>query len=120
MEDIEDATVLPSNWQKILSVRRNKTCLIKYLSKAFLHHSQQYLQSFQVLIVSGVNDDAFCVSQSGIQQAHHLSGHHDEADTRIFFHVENTIHKNIQIYSKDTDVPHIGLICQPDHKNIVI
>ena len=111
--DIQDEKQLPSNWDKFLSIRQNKTYLIKYVTQSFLKHTKPYLQNFQTLCVAGVGTEAFSVDSSGTQSAPHLSGNHDEADTRIFLHIAKCPYTKILVFSKDTDVPHIGLSSLP-------
>ena len=107
---IEDSTPLPANWKKFMSLRKNRRQMVIYLSKAFLEHGKKYLQNFQTFYVSGIGKDAYSVTATGdICPAVKYTGLHIETDTRIFLHIQNIAERNILIYSKDIDIPHIGL-----------
>ena len=47
---------------------------------------------------------------------------HEEADSRVWFHAVKCEHRNILIFSPDTDTVHIGLtlVDQRNHKEVAI
>jgi hypothetical protein len=119
---ITDDEQLPSNWQKFLQNRTNKKVLCQYLSTALLRIGATYLQESQKIIVAGaLRDLAYSISsKSNCQIVPSLCGIHEEADTRIYLHVVNTTHRNILIYSKDSDVVHIGLGVNMEGREVMI
>ena len=131
-ESISDGTTLPSNWMNFLKIRKNKHMLCRYLSKNFRDNVHQYFQnSSQMFVTSGgfhVGERVDLVDKSwtgaivdnnGIRN-HDLVHNHEESDTQIWLHVDNTSCDKILIYSIDRDIGMIGLPLSFGQKQIVI
>ena len=114
-EDLTDNSTCPQNWSDFLSNRTNKRKLCKYLSEYLVNNIGTLLGPNQKFITAGAFQDskrdcAFSSVQNGtVEEELSLKSNHEEADSRIWFHVAKSSFENILIYSEDTDTYHIGM-----------
>lgn len=121
IKDIEDDMALPLQWEKFLEIRPNKEKLCRYLSTALLLFGQKHLKVDQTITTSGSLDMVYTINASGqMTKMHELTSNHDEADTRLFFHIKSSSMSNFLVFSKDSDVPHIGMLINTENKNVII
>ena len=96
---------IPGNWQKFLRVDENKTELFIFLTNFAMYHPIPYGKELHV--TSG--EDVLTNSKEQINMD---PCNHEEADTRIFVHVNHATkceNKNIVIRTVDSDVVVLGV-----------
>ena len=104
---VSPQTRIPSNWQEFLRVSENKTEL-------FLFLSVEIVKRFcDKTVICSASNQVFCNSPtedlSGINNCNH-----EEADSRIFIHLLDSITKGLRkatIRTVDTDVVVLALSC---------
>ena len=96
---------IPGNWQEFLRVDENKTELFIFLTNFAMNH--QIPDGKELHATSG--EDVLTNSKEQINMD---TCNHEEADTRIFVHVDHATkcgHKNIVIRTVDSDVVVLGV-----------
>ena len=98
-----------------------------FMTQYFLHNIAKHLQQDNIFLVAGgfdgdIQDTAWFVSRnSGPQPNPAYTSNAEEADTRLWMHVQVTNTTTILILSPDTDIYHIGLPLQyGSRKDIII
>ena len=111
-----ETKILQGKWQEsLLNCRVCKRKLVNYVGNFFLDRAGTYLETGQTLYVAGcfegetVNTAWFVHEDKRPQPHPAFTCNAEEADTRIWLHVTNTVHRRLLIVSPDTDVYHIGL-----------
>ena len=125
--EINDSSELPADWRSFLADRKSKRSLINYLSDTFLSLVPKFLNDTKSFtIASGFDfeqrDKAFTCTHSEKYENVPLKSDHEEADSRVCFHALKCEHRNILIFSPDTDTVHTGLplVDQRNDKEVVI
>ena len=109
-------TQIPKKWREnLLNCRRCKRGLVTFLCGYFLKTIRTYLQSNQILYLAGgfdgdITDTVWYVQgDSQPQQEPEYTCNAEEADSRVWLHIQRTAWKHILLVSPDADVYHIGL-----------
>lgn len=128
-DSITDQTPLPQNWSKFLKVRTNKRKLCQYLSNKLIDIvSASFQTTDQKFVTSGgflsnaperTEWTGKCVTLAGIS-SHSIIHNHEESDTQIWLHVNDTSCSYVHVYSVDRDVGMIGLPLSFEGKIITI
>ena len=114
-DEILTNTQIPKNWREnLLNCQRCKRGLVTLLCGYFLKTSCTCLHSNQTLYLAGgfngdITDTAWYVQgNSQPQPEPEYTCNAEEADTRVWLHIQHTTCKHILLVSPDTDVYHIG------------
>ena len=131
LEKIEFQTKLPGKgqWESFISNRLNKVNFIDFLSRYIVKFGKCWCSVDETSIIvaggfqEGLKNNAVFINKTGPNVIPELHSNHEEADSRVFFHIANCTFKNILLYSSDTDVQFIPLGLPTLHnldKNITI
>ena len=107
-------TTIPHNWRTYIECRKCKRAIIEAIGMSYIQSARFRLKPDQKLIVAGCFSDSgapWVVSGDGTLPTIELqyNTNAEEADMRIWRHVQLTSACKILVYSPDTDVYNIGL-----------
>ena len=99
----------PKDWQKALRSVKFKTAFFRFLLDEWrLHANMNVLSQHEIHVA--LEEQCYCLSISDgkimCEEVEELSSHHDEADTRMVFHLCGMLssQKTISVRTSDTDV----------------
>ena len=122
-------TKLPplSCWREnFINCRKCKRQLVKFIGEYLLNNAGSQLKEQQTLYVAGCFDDdimdtAWFTDKSGdVQPDPTFWCNAGETDNRLWLHATKTIHDQVLIISRDTDVYHIGLPLKCVHQKEIV
>lgn len=105
-QKVQPNIILPKNWESFLKVDDNKSELFKFLA---IETTKEFSNQNQLLICT-VGDE--CISNKKTDLGMVSPCDHEEADSRIFVHLDDAIshgHKKILIRTVDSDVLNIAV-----------
>ena len=84
-------SLVPSDWKGFLRVDENKSELFRFLSQKLFHESDgAIISAFDSTVISLPLEDVTLMSPTD----------HEEADTRLFLHVNDMSHKGLKSVMK--------------------
>ena len=97
---------IPTSWSDFIGLSENKINLVKFLTRELLRQYGDLTDGQELVIAGGSETPVLAVSSvSGL--LHHLCSAHEEADTRIVLHANDSVsqgYEHVVVYSRDTDV----------------
>ena len=106
---IDNNTTVPTNWRSFLTCRRCKKDLTEYLATEILNVVPSIFSAEQAVFCN-IGVDAYTTSNSKeILPCPSLWTDADEGDLRVWLHCVHSAGTNKLVFSRDTDVYHIGL-----------
>ena len=109
-----DDSEIPQKWRDHLQCRKCKRHLVEYLGKSIMQHAPSILHGSQKVVLAGcftddAQDQAWEITANDMQPNTLLNNSAEEADTRMWLHVQQSCGTWKLVCSPDTDVFHIGL-----------
>ncbi len=105
---IRTNTPMPRQWDKFMTSSNNKTCLLQFMVEELQTIAANTLPVNRTLILGGFADGTYVVvNKSRSENIPSLATSHEEADTRIIFHLQQIASAGIScvlVESPDTDV----------------
>ena len=101
-----EAVKLPSNWKSFLSLSSNKADLAAFLSRALIEKAKSLSQEYELVVAGGFENILDAWSSFG-RPVDGLKSTHEEADTRLILHAEDTYRHGFNrcvLQCRDTDV----------------
>ena len=117
-----DDMILPNKWRSVLDCRSCKKKLTTYIADEMLTLIQRFLHGNQQF-VTNIDQEAFSVSFGATRSfCPSLRSNADEGDLRVWLHCMHSSKTRTLIYSRDTDVYHIGLtqVANMSHTDIIV
>ncbi len=115
----------PAKWREFLECRQCKRSIIEAITLAFIKSLRFKLKPHQKMIIAGsypVHHPPYSISGDGYlpTSAPQYLSTAEEADLRVWRHVQQSSETTILVYSPDTDIYNIGLTTLPESKNVIV
>ena len=117
LDEVTDSTPVPKQWNSFLKIRSNKYMLCTYLAVKMPYLVQPLLTDGVTFMTSGSfyrtlglnNPVTVCASSTDIS-TYKFQTNHEESDTQIWLHVNDTSCKYVHIRSIDRDIGVLGIV----------